>query len=118
LIGDVSERNHHVLCPLCFTAGGENISLTWDNRKDYVRLLLDWRKNEFSVQCEAMRRGLACVVPATLLSLFTWNELEVQVTGRPKMDIELLKRMTTYEGCSASDSHINFFWEMYVFVFY
>jgi hypothetical protein len=28
------------------------------------------------------------------------------------MDIELLKKMTSYEGCSSSDQHIQFFWEL------
>jgi hypothetical protein len=85
---------------------GEKKTLTWRNKSEYGKLLLAFRKKEFKVQCDAIRRGLATVVPLQLLSLFTWQELEVQVCGRPKMDVELLKKNTEYEGCSASDSHI------------
>eukprot|EP00466_Bigelowiella_natans_P001843 jgi/Bigna1/49812/estExt_Genewise1.C_570015 len=59
-----------------------------------------------------MRRGLACVVPYALLSLFTWNELEAQVCGRSQMNVDLLQKMTKYNGCSPSDRHIQYFWQI------
>jgi hypothetical protein len=31
-------------------------------------------------QCEAMRRGLAMVLPVAVLSLFSWHELDLQVS--------------------------------------
>jgi len=92
--------------------GGDHISVNWDNRHEYCRLVMEYRKNEFATQCQAIRRGLATVVPYTLLSLFTWQEFEIQVCGYPKMDIDLLKKMTTYDGCSASDPHIQYFWQV------
>ena len=67
---------------------------------------------EFKTQCEAIRRGLATVVPYPLLSLFTWQELEVEVCGRPKMNVDMLEQMCTYEACSPTDSHIMLFWKM------
>jgi len=92
--------------------GGANKTLQWENRKEFCDHILDYRKNEFKEQCAAMRRGLACVVPYALLSLFTWNELEAQVCGRSQMNVDLLQKMTKYQGCSASDRHIQFFWQI------
>jgi hypothetical protein len=80
----------HALVP-----NGSSISLTWANRHEYVNALRKYRRSEFSLQCDAMRRGLASVVPQALLSLFTWRELETQVCGRGVTldDLELLKKV-------------------------
>jgi len=92
--------------------GGKTKTLTWENRKEFCEALVNFRRHEFDKQCAAIRRGLATVVPYTLLSLFTWNEMEIQVCGRPAMNIELLNKMTTYQGISANDLHIRFFWDI------
>jgi E3 ubiquitin-protein ligase HERC2 len=83
-----------------------------------------------------MRRGLATVVPAQqLLSLFSWRELQMQITGRgvTREEMDLLEKMTDYRcvtfvarfstlshllvlsansGCNASDQHIKWFWQV------
>lgn len=82
--------------------GGQDIPVTWDNRKQFASALIHYRLNEFKLQCEAIRRGLATVVPFPLLSLFTWYELEIEVCGRPKMNIDLLEQMTSYDGCTST----------------
>lgn len=74
--------------------------------------LYAFRVDEFKVHCEAMLRGLSSIVPYPMLSLFTWSELELQVCGRPTMNLDLLKSMTTYEWCSPTDPHIVAFWEV------
>eukprot|EP01006_Ploeotia_vitrea_P044625 TRINITY_DN66843_c2_g7_i1.p1 TRINITY_DN66843_c2_g7~~TRINITY_DN66843_c2_g7_i1.p1 ORF type:complete len:1251 (+),score=842.18 TRINITY_DN66843_c2_g7_i1:532-3753(+) len=102
-----SDQNEYELVP-----NGRSIPLTWKNRHEFGRALIEYRKNEFAKQCAAMRRGLATVVPYTLLSMFTWEELQREVCGEPVMDVELLKKHTKYQGCSASDQFIQFFWAM------
>jgi len=94
--------------------GGQDMPLTWKNRKQFVELLRKYRLNEFSNQCASIRRGLATVVPQSLLSIFSWQELEVQVCGRgiTSAEIDLLEKLTSYSGCSSSDAHIKFFWEI------
>eukprot|EP00455_Lapot_gusevi_P053294 TRINITY_DN828_c0_g1_i5.p1 TRINITY_DN828_c0_g1~~TRINITY_DN828_c0_g1_i5.p1 ORF type:complete len:366 (+),score=177.15 TRINITY_DN828_c0_g1_i5:90-1100(+) len=96
---------------LPLTPNGKNKSLTWNNRQQFAAALQRFRINEFNEQCQAIRRGLATVVPYQLLPLLTWRELEGQVAGTG-MDIELWQRMTTYEGCDSSDAHIRIFWQM------
>ncbi|ETO22614.1 hypothetical protein RFI_14580 [Reticulomyxa filosa] len=85
----------------------------WDNRKEYVQLLEHYRLNEFNTQVEAIRRGLATIVPIALLPLFTWQELELMVCGKREIDLELLKANTVYKhGVKPGDSHVQFFWQV------
>ena len=102
-----SEGKEFELCK-----NGRKKALTWENRHEFCRLLVDHRKNEFAQQCAAMRRGLATVVPYTLLSLFTAEELELQVCGMPEMDVDMLQRMTKYQGCGPDEPHIQHFWSV------
>jgi len=92
--------------------GGRRRALQWETRREFCDHIVAYRKSEFKQQCAAMRRGLACVVPYALLSLFTWNELEAQVCGRSQMNVDLLQKMTKYNGCSPSDRHIQYFWQI------
>jgi HECT-domain (ubiquitin-transferase) len=45
-----------------------------------------------------MRKGVASVVPAALLELMTWQDLEWRVCGRPYVDVGLLRRHTEYSS--------------------
>jgi hypothetical protein len=62
-------------------------------------------------QVEAIRRGLATVVPYPMLALLSWDELQTQVCGRPRFDVELLRAQTVYDSdCAESDAHVQLFW--------
>ncbi|ETO27461.1 HECT type ubiquitin ligase [Reticulomyxa filosa] len=92
---------------------GDKIQVTWENRKEYVQLLEHYRLNEFSTQVDAIRRGLATIVPIALLPLFTWQELELMICGKREIDLELLKANTVYKhGVKATDQHVQFFWQV------
>jgi len=93
-------------------AGGESIAVTWENRKEFLKALVDFRISEFKTQCDAMKQGLATVIPYALLSTFTWEELELQVCGRPVMNVDLLEKMTVYDGFTRNDVHVVMFWRM------
>jgi hypothetical protein len=92
-------------------AGGKNISVTWENKQKFCEALLRYRLTEFEVQCEAIRRGLATVVPVQLLSLYTWQELEARIAGAT-VDVDLLEQATEYKGVNANDPHVKLFWQM------
>lgn len=91
--------------------GGEDKVVTWVNRQEYHRLWTQHRLNEFEPQCNAMRQGLATVVPCNYLPLLSWQDLEEQVCGKSKLDLDLLQKKTEYQNCSVSDAHVQAFWQ-------
>eukprot|EP00937_MAST-01D_sp_MAST-1D-sp2_P000982 g982.t1 len=91
--------------------GGGSFAVTMANRAEYCRLVESYRLHEFDRQTSAIRRGLSTVVPMSILQLFTWQEVEALVAGRPGVDIEYLKKHTDYRGFDASSSVIGWFWE-------
>jgi E3 ubiquitin-protein ligase HERC2 len=52
------------------------------------------------------------MIPLHLLALHTWEEIEEMVCGRAEIDLNLLQSITEYSGCSASDPHIGYFWQV------
>jgi hypothetical protein len=75
---------------------GSRIPVTWDNRHEFTALVESYRIKEFDVQVEAMRQGLAAIVPVHLLSLFSWEELELMVCGQREIDIDLLRVIPSF----------------------
>lgn len=97
--------------------GGSEDKVTFEKRVEFVSQVLAARIKEVQVQCEAIRRGIAKIVPEPLLNLATPEELETWVCGRNIVDIELLKRHTKYG--TGADSYvkensklIQWFWEV------
>jgi len=74
------------------------MNITWDNRLVYTKLALNYRLHECDKQIEAMRRGLYEIIPGYIVSLFSWSEIELRTCGKKDVDIELLKKNTTYHG--------------------
>lgn len=92
--------------------GGASTAVTWENRGDYVRRVIEMRVQESRIQLEALRRGLGTIVPQNLLSLFQWDELELMVCGSKTMDVDMLRRHTEYQGFSENDPTIQYFWQV------
>mmetsp|Transcript_34570 Transcript_34570/g.56303 ORF Transcript_34570/g.56303 Transcript_34570/m.56303 type:complete len:817 (+) Transcript_34570:137-2587(+) len=92
---------------------GERIAVTLANRREYVELLSKYRIHEFDTQIDAIRRGLATIVPISLLPLFTWRQLELMVCGKREIDVDLLRANTVYkDGVKATDKHVLFLWDV------
>ncbi len=97
-----SDQSVHELIP-----GGAAQHVTYHTHTHFTHLYTTYRLTEFTEQCEAMRRGLATVVPYQLLPLLTWREVELSVCGAASVDVDKLQAMTVYEsGVSAQDSHV------------
>ena len=95
--------------------GGADRKLTWANRAEYKRALVKFRVREFDTQVDAIRRGLADVVPLQFTSLFTWREMMTQVSGRgmTRQDCDMLEKMTSYGGGhNRQTPTIKNFWKM------
>jgi hypothetical protein len=91
---------------------GENIDVTWANRDEYIALVEKERLNESRIQSNAIRKGIADVIPIHLLNLCTWQDLEMRVCGKPFIDIDLLKRHTEYSNVSPQAPYIKYFWQV------
>jgi hypothetical protein len=82
--------------------GGRGMRVRWANRRKFMAALIRFRLNEYKVQCAAIRRGLACVVPYSILTLFTPREIEIEVCGRTTIDVDLWEKNTRYSGCAVN----------------
>ena len=101
-------------------SNGETVSLipdgekmvTYDDRLEYCNLVKKKRMIESKLQIDAIRRGLSKVIPSEILSLLTWQELELKVCGNPEISIEALKKSTRYEsGLKESSPRVKMMWE-------
>jgi hypothetical protein len=91
--------------------GGSRMDVTWENRRRWVELIVKHRLSEVSRQVDAIKAGLATIVPRRLLSLFQWRELERLVCGSGSIDVTLLREATDYRGYSSDDATVRLFWE-------
>ena len=92
---------------------GTCVKVTYANRGQYCDLVQEFRLHELDAHVAAIKRGIGHVVPLRTLSLLTWRELEVLVGGPATVDIELLKRHTTYDGYTVGDKTIKLFWKVF-----
>ena len=95
------------LCP-----GGASTPVTWDNRIEWAAKVEHYRLHESEAQVAAIRSGMAAILPAQLLPLFTWRELELLVCGKREIDIVFLQQHTNYRGCKRDDPHVRNMWTM------
>jgi hypothetical protein len=77
---------------------GKQLKVQYEERIDYIKQAIYTRLKECSLQCEAIKRGIAKIIPEALLNMVTYNELETWVCGKAVVDIDLLKRHTKYGG--------------------
>uniref|UniRef100_A0A8C2X9J9 HECT-type E3 ubiquitin transferase n=1 Tax=Cyclopterus lumpus TaxID=8103 RepID=A0A8C2X9J9_CYCLU len=120
----ITEDDFHVMIPLdSFMAhsadgrlvpvvpGGQNISLTFANRTEYVERALDYRLHEMDSQVAAVREGMSNIIPVPLLSLLTAQQLEQLVCGLPEVSVEMLKKLVRYRDITESHQLIGWFWQ-------
>ncbi|KAM4527576.1 putative E3 ubiquitin-protein ligase HERC1 isoform 4-T4 [Odontesthes bonariensis] len=120
----ITEDNFHVMIPLdAFMAhsadgrlvpvvpGGQNISLTYANRTEYVERAMDYRLHEMDSQVAAVREGMSTIIPVPLLSLLTAQQLEQLVCGLPEVSVEMLKKLVRYRDITDNQQLICWFWE-------
>ncbi|XP_067933208.1 probable E3 ubiquitin-protein ligase HERC1 [Watersipora subatra] len=119
----VTPQNFHEVIPLTsfeaqgsdnkyvpVVAGGQDIQLTFHNRKEYVERALLYRLNEFHLQANAVRQGMASIIPVPILSLYTADRLEQLVCGIPDISVSLLKKVSKYREIDESHKLIQWLW--------
>jgi hypothetical protein len=78
---------------------------------EHCRNAIEARAMEHERALDAMRRGIARVVPPAALRLLTWREFETLVCGENEIDVERMRRHTRYlNDFSASTPCVRHFW--------
>lgn len=93
---------------------GGNVSVTIENRQEYVDLYADHVLNKsVKKQFDALRRGFLKACGGRALDLFRHEELELLICGEPELDFHDLERVARYEdGYKAHDPVIRHFWSV------
>ncbi|KAL8661542.1 MAG: hypothetical protein Q9202_005487 [Teloschistes flavicans] len=90
---------------------GRNISVTEDNKHEYVQLVVEYRlTGSVQAQLGKFLGGFHDVVSPELISIFNEQELELLISGLPDIDVDDWKNNTEYHNYSASSSQIQWFW--------
>jgi len=91
---------------------GASIDVTFDNRHEFCDAVLQARLHEAQAQCDAILQGLSYLVPQRVLTLFTWQQLELLACGSADIDLEMLRAKTKYGvGVSPSQRHVRYLWQ-------
>lgn len=90
---------------------GRNISVTEENKQEYVRLVAEWKMiGSVSEQLENFLSGFHDIVSADLIAIFNEQELELLISGLPDIDVDDWKNNTDYQNYTAAAPQIQWFW--------
>ncbi|CAB1350401.1 unnamed protein product, partial [Coregonus sp. 'balchen'] len=83
---------------------GRNLPVTEDNKKEYVKLYVNWRfMRGIEAQFLALQKGFSELIPQHLLKPFDHKELEI--------DLPDWKSNTRLKHCAVDSNVVRWFWE-------
>lgn len=92
---------------------GRNVIVTEDTKEQYVRLVCQHRMTtSIKRQIDSFLQGLHDLVKPNLISIFTARELELLISGMPDINVHDLQANTEYVSFKASDTQIQWFWNV------
>jgi len=93
--------------------GGNELPVTEDNKKEYVRLYVNWRfMRGIEAQFLALQKGFNELIPQHLLKPFDEKELELMISGLGKIDIDDWKAHTRLKHCTNDTNIVKWFWQV------
>ncbi|KAG7693784.1 hypothetical protein KL915_004074 [Ogataea haglerorum] len=97
---------------------GSSIKVTNENKYEYVERYCSFFLNEkVKAPFKSFLNGFQHVIGGNALSLFTPEEIELILIGEDyrnqKIDIEILKSVTKYNGFSETDNTVKWFWDYF-----
>ncbi|KAM4534770.1 E3 ubiquitin-protein ligase SMURF1 isoform 5-T5 [Fundulus diaphanus] len=91
---------------------GRNIPVTEENKKEYVRLYVNWRfMRGIEAQFLALQKGFSELIPQHLLKPFDHKELELIIGGLGKIDLADWKANTRLKHCTGESNVVRWFWQ-------
>lgn len=92
--------------------GGCDIKVTEDNKKEYVRLYVQWRfMRGIEAQFLALQKGFNEIIPQHMLKPFDERELELMIGGLGKIDLDDWKQHTRLKHCNPDTNIVKWFWK-------
>ena len=90
---------------------GRNISV--ENLDNYIKKRIDFLIGIYYPFIEKIQEGLFSIISKDKINIFTSNELELIINGRPFIDLEEWKSCTLYKG-AYNENHevIKWFWDI------
>uniref|UniRef100_A0A3P9M0J7 HECT-type E3 ubiquitin transferase n=1 Tax=Oryzias latipes TaxID=8090 RepID=A0A3P9M0J7_ORYLA len=91
---------------------GRNVAVTEENKKEYVRLYVNWRfMRGIEAQFLALQKGFGELIPQHLLKPFDHKELELIIGGLGKIDLADWKTNTRLKHCTSESNVVRWFWQ-------
>uniref|UniRef100_A0AAQ4QHA1 E3 ubiquitin-protein ligase n=1 Tax=Gasterosteus aculeatus aculeatus TaxID=481459 RepID=A0AAQ4QHA1_GASAC len=91
---------------------GRNLPVTEENKKEYVRLYVNWRfMRGIEAQFLALQKGFSELIPQHLLKPFDHKELELIIGGLGKIDLADWKTNTRLKHCTSESNVVRWFWQ-------
>ncbi|KAL1923673.1 uncharacterized protein VTP21DRAFT_8653 [Calcarisporiella thermophila] len=91
---------------------GSNITVTEENKKEYVELMSEWRiTRRVQEQFNAFAEGFHQLIPPDLVAVFDERELELLIGGIAEIDVDDWKKHTDYRGYTEQDEPVQWFWK-------
>ncbi|RUS90106.1 hypothetical protein EGW08_002148 [Elysia chlorotica] len=91
--------------------GGKDITVTEENKREYVRLYVQWRfMRGIEAQFLSLQKGFNEILPQHLLRPFDERELELMIGGLGKIDLDDWKKHTRLKHCTAETHIVRWFW--------
>ncbi|KAJ7647304.1 hypothetical protein FB45DRAFT_975025 [Roridomyces roridus] len=91
--------------------GGDGISVTQENKREFVQLSAQYRLySSIKDQIENLSTGFYEIIPKDLIQIFNEQELELLISGTPDIDVDEWRAATEYNGYTSSDPNIVWWW--------
>ncbi|XP_066584091.1 E3 ubiquitin-protein ligase SMURF2 isoform X2 [Prorops nasuta] len=93
--------------------GGKDIPVTEENKREYVRLYVNYRfMRGIEQQFLALQKGFHELIPPQLLRPFDERELELVIGGLGTIDINDWKMHTRLKHCTLDTPVVKWFWQI------
>lgn len=93
--------------------GGKDIAVTDENKKEYVRLYVNYRfMRGIEQQFLALQKGFHELIPPQILRSFDEKELELIIGGLCSINIHDWKLNTRLKNCTPETPVVKWFWQI------
>ena len=83
------------------------------NKKEFVKRICQAKmQGEIEQELSAFLEGFYLILPKQSLDVFSPSELQLLISGAPKVEIEHIKEKVSYSGYKAEDDVMKWLWEI------